>query len=66
MSATSTPIRPTPRPAPVPVVPRPPAAAQCGVCNGDGGSWVTNDGQTPGKNIREWVPCTNCKGRGTV
>lgn len=53
--ATTTLTRPTPHA---------PTAAACGMCNGQGGSWVTNDGGTPGKNIREWVPCSGCNGSG--
>lgn len=44
--------------------PHAPTAADCGMCSGQGGSWVTNDGGTPGKNIREWVPCPGCSGTG--
>ena len=32
----------------------------------EGGSWVTNDGSTPGKNIARWEPCRPCGGKGTV
>lgn len=41
-------------------------AAKCGMCNGDGGTWETSDGNTPGKNISRWIKCTGCDGRGTV
>lgn len=61
MTATITPTRRPAAPAP-----RPPAAATCGMCNGEGGSWETTDGGTPGKNISRWVPCSGCNGRGTV
>lgn len=54
---TTTLTRPTPPP-------QAPTAADCGMCNGQGGSWITNDGGTPGKNIREWVPCAGCNGSG--
>jgi DnaJ-class molecular chaperone len=39
---------------------------QCGACNGQGGTWITRDGQTPGKNLQQWVACAACKGTGTV
>lgn len=56
--------RPTTTTAPVPAPLSDPTAKDCGACNGQGGSWVTNDGATPGKNIREWVPCSPCNGTG--
>ncbi len=37
---------------------------QCGACNGDGGSWVTADGDDTWTNNRVWVPCTACNGTG--
>jgi DnaJ-class molecular chaperone len=62
MTATITPVRPSTRPARP--TPRPPAAAKCGMCNGEGGRWTTNDGGTPGKDIGRWVPCAGCNGTG--
>lgn len=59
---TGTPFPTVPRPRPA----EPPAAAACGMCNGQGGTWETTDGGTPGKNISRWVKCTGCNGRGTV
>ncbi|WP_435107364.1 hypothetical protein [Nocardiopsis synnemataformans] len=52
-------------PAPRPATPLP-TAAMCPMCSGQGGSYETSDGQTPGKNIQRWVPCTGCKGTGKV
>lgn len=67
MAAPITPIRPTTRrPSRTPSAPRPPVAATCGMCNGQGGSWETSDGQSPGKAIQRWVPCPGCNGKGTV
>ncbi|WP_143831899.1 hypothetical protein [Nocardiopsis sp. CNR-923] len=62
MAATFAPHR-----APRPAEPRPstPSAEKdCGMCNGQGGSWETNDGGNPGRNIGRWVPCPGCKGTG--
>ena len=60
MNAIITPTRPA-----VPA-PRPPVAATCGACNGDGGTWETTDGSSPGKTISRWVACPGCGGKGTV
>lgn len=57
----------TPRRAPVPRPNTPPpTAAMCPMCAGQGGHYETSDGQTPGKGIQRWVPCTGCKGTGKV
>lgn len=61
---TVAPTVPAPRTATPP--PSTPTAAMCGMCNGQGGSWTTSDGGTPGKNIGRWVPCTGCGGTGKV
>ncbi|MDT0331758.1 hypothetical protein [Nocardiopsis lambiniae] len=46
-------------------LPQPTAEQQdCGMCDGQGGQWITGDGATPGKNHRQWVPCTGCGGTG--
>ncbi|MCY9786816.1 hypothetical protein KIK06_23315 [Nocardiopsis sp. EMB25] len=54
--------------APAPAVrpTAPTAAKDCGMCNGQGGSWETSDGGSPGKNFRRWVPCAGCNGTGKV
>lgn len=62
MTPLITPAEPMPAPAPVPSLK---TEQPCGACNGEGGSWITGDGQTPGKNIREWRKCVPCNGRGT-
>lgn len=66
--STIAPTRPTTPQIPAPrtphPVPLPPAAAMCGACNGQGGSFITSDGQSPGKTIDRWVPCKPCKGTG--
>lgn len=58
----------TPRTAEAPLVADPITitAATCGMCNGDGGTWETSDGSTPGKNISRWIKCTGCNGKGQV
>ena len=58
MTMTTTLIRPPSH--------EPTAEEDCGMCSGDGGRWITGDSRTPGRNIREWVPCTGCKGTGKV
>ncbi|SHK90546.1 hypothetical protein SAMN05421803_14129 [Nocardiopsis flavescens] len=75
-AATTTPPTPAalaPAPAPAGPLTAPsraplssPTAADCSMCNGNGGSWVTTDGRTPGKSYREWVPCSGCQGTGKV
>ncbi|GHC96217.1 hypothetical protein GCM10007079_48530 [Nocardiopsis terrae] len=57
--------RPAPKPH-TPAAPQPPTAAACGACNGQGGTWVTSDGSSPGKNISRWVACTACNGTGAT
>ncbi|GAB7100700.1 hypothetical protein JCM3263A_21750 [Thermobifida fusca] len=36
----------------------------CGACHGKGGTWVTQDGASPGKNLVRWVACQACNGTG--
>ena len=57
--------RPT-TPASTSPVPFAPTADMCTMCNGQGGSWETTDGSTPGKTISRWVKCVGCNGRGEV
>ncbi|MBQ1084145.1 hypothetical protein [Nocardiopsis sp. B62] len=67
--STIAPTRPTtPRSPsrPPQSTPQPSTAAMCGACNGQGGTMVTNDGQTPGKSMGRWVPCQPCKGTGKI
>lgn len=44
----------------------PTAEQDCSMCSGVGGKFVTTDGQTPGKALGDWVPCTGCSGTGKV
>lgn len=49
--------------------PRPddsPTAQMCTMCNGQGGTWETTDGQSPGKAITRWIKCSGCNGKGTL
>lgn len=39
------------------------APRKCDLCNGQGGTWVQDNGQKPSK--MRWQPCPQCKGSGT-
>jgi len=38
----------------------------CTMCLGQGGTWETVDGQSPGRAITRWIKCRGCNGRGKV
>lgn len=37
---------------------------QCGMCQGQGGSWQRKEGQTAGQSLDRWVNCHGCNGEG--